>query len=99
MLAAGADVTAVDITKETALVSAADDCSVGMVKALIAAGSSVTAVSASGTTALKAAILDGRADVVTALLDAGVDPRQEPYNVGRLAKGNKEVEAALKRRR
>jgi hypothetical protein len=32
------------------------------------------------------------------LVDAGVDPRKEPYNAGRLATGNKEVQAALKRR-
>jgi ankyrin repeat protein len=99
LLAAGADVKAIDTTKETPLISAADDCSIGMVKALIAAGSPLSAVSSTGSTALKAAILDGRADVVEALIDAGVDPRKEPYNANRLASGNKAVEAALKRRR
>lgn len=99
LLAAGADVKALDTTKETPLISAADDCSIGMVKALIAAGSPVSAVSSTGQTALRAAILDGRADVVEALIDAGVDPRKEPYNVNKFTGGNKAVEAALKRRR
>lgn len=99
LLAAGADVHALDTTKDTALIAAADDCSIGMVRALIDAGSPLTAVSSTGSTALKAAILDGRADVVEALIDAGVDPRKEPYNANRLASGNKAVEAALRRRK
>ena len=52
-----------------------------------------------GNTALKLAILEGRADVVDVLLDAGVDPKKEAYNAGKLASGNKAVEAALKTKR
>jgi ankyrin repeat protein len=99
LLAAGADVKAVDVAKETPLIAAAGDCSIGMVRALITAGAPLSFVSTGGNTALKAAIVNGRADVIEALIDAGVDPRKEPYNAGRLASGDKAVEAALKRRR
>ena len=65
---------------------------------MIAAGTPVNGVDVNGNTAMKLAISGGRADLVAALIDAGVDPRKEPYNTGRLASGNKEVQEALKRR-
>jgi hypothetical protein len=45
------------------------------------------------------AISAERVDVVDALLDAGVDPRKEPYNVRALASGNREIAAALRKKR
>jgi hypothetical protein len=98
LVAAKADVAAVSANKSNALMIGAHKCPIGVVRVLIAAGVPVNGVDSSGNTAMKLAILNGRADVVTALVDAGVDPRKEPYNAGRLATGNKEVQAALKRR-
>lgn len=66
---------------------------------LIAAGTSPTAVSANRTTALFAAINASRVDVIDALLEAGVDPKKEPYDVGKFSAGNKPVQDALKRKR
>lgn len=99
LIAAGADLTGFDATKANALVVASDDCPVGVVGALLKAGVPAQAPSSNGMTALKAAITAGRVDVVDALLDAGVDPKKEPYNVGRLASGNKAIDAALKKKR
>lgn len=98
LVAAKADVTAVSANKSNALMIGALHCPVGVLRVFLAAGVPLAGVDTAGNTALKAAILGGRADVVAALVDAGVDPRKEPYNAGRLASGNKDVEAALKRR-
>lgn len=98
LVAAKADTAALSLNKSNALTMGASRCPIAVVKVLIAAGVPVTGTDAVGNTALKLAILGDRADVVTALIDAGVDPRKEPYNTGRLAGSNKEVEAALKRR-
>lgn len=106
LIAAGADATYVHPDGWTALIIAADDCPIGIINALVKAGNPLNTVQRSpgvalkdGNTALKLAILKGRADVVDALLDAGVDPKKEPYNVGKFASGNKAVEAALKKKR
>ena len=99
LIAAGVDLTGVDPNKANALIVGADDCPIGVIRALIKAGMPLQAVSATKSTALQAAIYDNRVDVVEALLDAGLDPRKEPYNVGRLASGNKAIEAALKKKR
>ena len=101
LIAAKADVNGVDANKANALVVGARNCPVGVLTALMSAGVSLTAPSALGETPLRAAIRAARVDVVDALLDAGVDPRKEPYNVNREASNfaNKDVEAALKRRR
>ena len=99
LIAAGADLTGVDANKANALIVGADDCPIGVIRAFIKAGMPLQAVSATKSTALQAAIYDNRADVVEALLDAGLDPKKEPYNVGRLASGNKAIEAALKKKR
>lgn len=106
LIAAGADATVVNPDGWTALIIAADDCPVGVIRALVKAGAPLNAVQRSGSTplkdgntALKLAILEGRADVVDVLLDAGVDPKKEPYNAGKLASGNKAVEDALKKKR
>ena len=98
LVAAKADVTAVSANKSNALMVGAHKCPIAVLRLLIAAGVPVNGVDTSGNTALKLAIMHGRADVVTALLEAGVDPRKEPYNAGRIASGNKEVQAALKTR-
>jgi ankyrin repeat protein len=99
LIAAGADLTGIDLNKANALIVGADDCPIAMIRALIKAGLPLQAVSATKSTALQAAILDGRVDVVEALLDAGLDPKKEPYNVGKTASGNKAIEAALKKKR
>jgi len=97
---AGADLAGVDSNGANALVLAASSCPFGVVRALLAAGVSPHVRTKNGTTtALRNAISAERADVVDALLDAGVDPRKEPYNVRALASGNREIEAALKKKR
>lgn len=98
LIAAKADVVAVSANKSNALMIGAHKCAIAVVRLLIGAGVPVSGVDTAGNTAMKAAILNGRADVVGALIDAGVDPRKEPYNAGRLATGNKEVQDALKQR-
>jgi ankyrin repeat protein len=98
LVAAQADVTAVSANKSNALMIGARKCPLAVVRLFIAAGVPVNGIDTAGNTAMKSAILNGRADVVTALIEAGVDPRKEPYNAGRMATGNKEVEAALKQR-
>jgi ankyrin repeat protein len=99
LIAAGADLTGLDPNKANALIVGADDCPIGVIRAFIKAGLPLQAVSATKSTALQAAILEGRVDVVEALLDAGLDPKKEPYNVGKFASGNKAIEAALKKKR
>jgi len=99
LTAAGADLAGMDSNGATALVLAAGSCPVGVVRALLAAGMSPHVRTKNGSTALRNAISAERADVVDALLDAGVDPRKEPYNVRALASGNREIEAALKKKR
>lgn len=96
---AGADLAGVDSNGANALVLAAGSCPFGVVRALLGAGVSPHVRTKNGTTALRNAISAGRADVVDALLDAGVDPRKEPYNVRALASGNREIEAALRKKR
>ena len=98
LIAAKADVTAVSANKSSALMIGAHKCPIAVLRLFIAAGVPVNGIDTAGNTAMKSAILHGRADVVTALIDAGVDPRKEPYNAGRIASGNKEVQAALKQR-
>jgi ankyrin repeat protein len=98
LVAAKADVTAVSANKSNALMVGAHKCPIAVLRLFIAAGVPVNGVDTSGNTAMKLAILHGRADVVTALIEAGVDPRKEPYNAGRMATGNKEVQEALKQR-
>ena len=98
LIAAKADVTAVSANKSNALMIGARKCPMAVLRLFIAAGVPVNGIDTTGNTAMKSAILNGRADVVTALIEAGVDPRKEPYNAGRMATGNKEVEAALKQR-
>jgi ankyrin repeat protein len=99
LLEAGADRTAVDANHANALTMAAHGCPVEVVRALIQGGLPLAAVSSTGDTPLRAAILAGRADVVAALLEAGVDPKKEPYNVRKLASGNSEIEALLKKKK
>lgn len=99
LIAGGADLTGTDANGANALILAAGDCPIGVVRALIAAGVSPNARSTNGATALRNAIVDGRADVVEVLLDSGVDPRKEPYNARALASGNAEIEALLKKKR
>lgn len=99
LIAAGADRTGVDEAGASALVLAAGKCPAGVVEVLLKAGLAPTSVAADGDTPLKRAIWHDRADIVALLLDAGVDPRKEPYNVGRFASGKKEIEALLKRKR
>lgn len=99
LVAAGADRTGVDEAGANALVLAAGECPAGVVEVLLKAGLAPTSVAADGDTPLKRAIWRDRADIVALLLDAGVDPRKEPYNVGRFASGKKEIEALLKRKR
>ncbi len=99
LIAAGADVNALDEIKQNALTLAADACPIAIVRMLIVAGASPTAVSTSRTTPLFAAINASRVDVIEALLDAGVDPKKEPYDVGKFSAGNKPVQDALKRKR
>ncbi len=99
LLAAGADVHAVDQLKQNALSLAAADCPIEIVRMLVTAGTSPTAVSTINTTPLFAAINANRVDVIDVLLDAGVDPKKEPYNVGKFSAGNKPVQDALKRKR
>jgi ankyrin repeat protein len=96
---AGADLTGVDSNGANALVLAASSCPSGVVRALLAAGMSPHVRAKNDTTALRNAISAERVDVVEMLLDAGVDPRKEPYNVRALASGNREIEAALKKKR
>jgi ankyrin repeat protein len=99
LIAAGADLTGVDSNGANALILAADNCPVGVVRALLAAGVSPNARTSNGTTALRNAISDNRADVVELLLDAGVDPKKEPYNVRAWASGKSEIEALLRKKR
>ena len=99
LIAAGADVRAVDVLKQNALLLAADDCPIEVVRMLVAAGTPPAAVSTNNTTALFAAINANRVDVIDVLLDAGVDPKKEPYSVGKFSAGNKPVQDALKRKR
>jgi ankyrin repeat protein len=99
LIAAGADLTGLDSNRSNALIVGALHCPVGVIQAFIKAGMPLQAVSGLKQTALQVAILAGRVDVVEALLDAGVDPKKEPYNVGKLASGNKPIEAALKKKR
>ena len=99
LMAAGADRTGVDEAGGNALVLAAGECPAGVVEVLLKAGLAPTSVAADGDTPLKRAIWRDRADIVALLLDAGVDPRKEPFNVGRFASGKKEIEALLKRKR
>jgi ankyrin repeat protein len=99
LIDAGADLSGLDANGSNALILAADDCPAGVIKALLAAGVSPNGRSKNGTTALRNAISEGRVDVVELLLDAGVDPKKEPYNVRALASGNREIEAALKKKR
>ncbi len=99
LIAAGADVRAVDDLKQNALLLAAADCPLEIVRMLVAAGTPPAAVSTNNTTALFAAINANRVDVIDVLLDAGVDPKKEPYNVGKFSAGNKPVQDALKRKR
>ena len=99
LVSADADLTGVDSTGANALTKAAGSCPVGVVQALLKAGMAPTVATAKGETPLKNAIDHNRADVVAVLLEAGVDPKKEPYNVGRLASGKKDIEAALKARR
>lgn len=97
LIAAGADLNGTDANGATALVLAAGDCPVGVVRALLDAGASPHVRTPKGATALRNAIGEGRADVVALLLDAGVDPKKEPYNARALASGNREIEALLKK--
>ena len=99
LIAAGADVRAVDVLRQNALLLAADTCPIEIVRMLVAAGTPPAAVSTNNTTALFAAINANRVDVIDVLLDAGVDPKKEPYNVGKFSAGNKPVQDALKRKR
>lgn len=99
LIEGGADLTGVDANGANALIMAAGDCPIGVVRALLAAGIAASARTADGTTALKNAIMDGRADVVEALLGAGVDPKKEPYNVRALASGNSAIEALLRKKK
>jgi ankyrin repeat protein len=99
LIAAGADLAGVDANGENALMLAAGNCPLGVVRALLGAGISPHARTSKGATALRNAITDGRADVVEELLNAGVDPKKEPYNARALASGNVEIEAILKKRR
>jgi ankyrin repeat protein len=99
LIAAGADLTGVDPNKANALIVGVNHCPLGVIQAFIKAGIPLQAVSATKSTALQGAILASRVDVVEALLDAGVDPKKEPYNVGKFASGNKPIEAALKKKR
>ena len=78
---------------------AAHDCPVGVIRALIKAGLPLSAVSSTGATPLRVAIHWDRVDVVAALLEGGVDPKKEPYNARKLASGNSEIEALLKKKR
>ena len=98
LVATKADVTAVSANKSNALMIGAHKCPIAVLRLFIAAGVPLNGIDTAGNTAMKMAILNGRADVVTALIEAGVDPRKEPYNTGRFATGNKEVQAALKLR-
>jgi ankyrin repeat protein len=98
LIAANADTAGVDLVKQNALMAGVTRCPIGVLRAFIAAGVPVHGVDAAGNSAMKGAILNGRADVVSLLIDAGVDPRKEPYNVGRLASGNKAVQDALRRK-
>ncbi len=99
LIAAGADVRALDVLKQNALSLAAADCPIEIVRMLVAAGTPPAAVSTNNTTALFAAINANRVDVIDVLLDAGVDPKKEPYSVGKFSAGNKPVQDALKRKR
>lgn len=99
LIAAGADVHALDQLKQNALSLAAADCPIEIVRMLVTAGTSLTAVSTANTTPLFAAINASRVEVIDLLLDAGVDPKKEPYNVGKFSAGNKPVQDALKRKR
>jgi ankyrin repeat protein len=99
LIAAGADLGGVDANGQNALMLAAGDCPLGVVRALLGAGISPHLKTPKGATALRNAITDGRADVVEELINAGVDPKKEPYNARALASGNAEIEALLKKRR
>lgn len=99
LIAAGADVRAVDGLRQNALLLAAADCPIEIVRMLITAGTPPAGVSTANTTPLFAAINASRVDVIDVLLDAGVDPKKEPYNVGKFSAGNKAVQDALKRKR
>ncbi len=99
LVGAGADPTGVDTNGGNALVLGARHCPLDVLRTLIKAGVSLTAASAQGETPLRAGIRSGRAEVVEALLTAGVDPKKEPYNVGREVSGfgNQDIAAVVKR--
>lgn len=101
LVGARADPAGLDVNRSNALVVGARHCPLGVLRAFITAGVSLTAASAPGETPLRAAIRSGRAEVVEVLLTAGVDPKKEPYNVGREVSGfgTKEIEAVIKRAR
>lgn len=99
LIAAGADLTGLDSNKANALIVAVNHCPIGVIRSLIKAGMPLQAATTQKSTALQAAILAERVDVIEALLDAGLDPKKEPYNVGKFTAGNKAIEAALKKKR
>ena len=80
LIAANADVNAVDESEKTALMAAASGENLEMVKILLAAGADVNAAGRGGNTALIEAAYRGKLEMVKALLAAGADVNAKKLN-------------------